>query len=190
MPIFIRASEPRQAILDRLRFLASRPRPHIKANLSTVQFLKARIHSGRQLHIVTFQDQKGQQWDFTFLVTQDEEGAWYVQRSTGEIRTRAKYKQSPNQPQVRLNGGPGTSVATDRPAEYSFLAWGDILNGNDVAVVRLISANGLILEDRVQDGLVLFARDQEVLVPLQAELYNHDGQLISSHPVFQPGYLR
>jgi hypothetical protein len=58
-------------------------------------------------------------------------------------------------------------------------------HGFDITRVRLISPNGVVLEDRVQDGLVLFVSDQPIFTPLQAELYNRAGELVSSQMVLQ-----
>ncbi len=54
-------------------------------------------------------------------------------------------------------------------------------NGLDVVRVRLISENGIVLEDTVQDGLVLFLSDQWVERPLQVELYDRSGKLVGAH---------
>jgi hypothetical protein len=65
-----------------------------------------------------------------------------------------------------------------------FYAYGEVVDhGFDIVRVRLISPNGLMLEDTVQDGLVLFVSDQPIFTPLQAELYNRTGQLVSSQTV-------
>lgn len=56
-------------------------------------------------------------------------------------------------------------------------------NGQEVARVRLISANGILLEDSVDDGIVLFLDDRYIRTPLQAELYNSQGMLVGTHQV-------
>jgi hypothetical protein len=48
-------------------------------------------------------------------------------------------------------------------------------NDPDVRLVRLIDANGTILEDKVEDGFVLFLACQKVHLPLRAELYDLGG---------------
>jgi hypothetical protein len=68
-----------------------------------------------------------------------------------------------------------------------FFAHGNVIdNGFDIVRVRLISANGLVFEDVIQDGLVFFASHRKVVRPLQAELYNRSGELISRQTVLQP----
>jgi hypothetical protein len=65
-----------------------------------------------------------------------------------------------------------------------FWAGGRVHNkGLDVVRVRLISANNIILEDLVQDGLVLFVSDQAVQRPLQAELFDRSGKVVGTHQV-------
>jgi hypothetical protein len=67
-----------------------------------------------------------------------------------------------------------------------FYAYGEVVDhGFDIVQVRLISPNGVVLEDTVQDGLVLFFSDQPIFMPLQAELYNRAGHLVSSQTVLQ-----
>jgi hypothetical protein len=67
-----------------------------------------------------------------------------------------------------------------------FYVYGEVVDhGFDITRVRLISPNGVVLEDRVQDGLVLFVSDQPIFTPLQAELYNGAGELVSSQTVFK-----
>src|SRR5215469_12418908 len=61
-----------------------------------------------------------------------------------------------------------------------FYVYGEVVDhGFDITRVRLISPNGVALEDTVQDGLVLLVSDQPIFTPLQAELYNRAGDLVS-----------
>jgi hypothetical protein len=47
--------------------------------------------------------------------------------------------------------------------------------------VRLRAANGTVLEDTVEDGLVLFLTDDAVQVPIAAELLDRSGHVLSQH---------
>jgi hypothetical protein len=68
-----------------------------------------------------------------------------------------------------------------------FFAYGTVIdNGYDIARVRLISTNGYVFEDTLEDGLLLFASHQKVIRPLQAELYNRAGELVCRQRVLQP----
>lgn len=70
---------------------------------------------------------------------------------------------------------------------YPFVAYGEVVDrGFDICRVRLVDPHGLILEDTVESGLVLFVSPQRVLRPLQAELYNRSGKLISQQTVLNP----
>jgi hypothetical protein len=57
-------------------------------------------------------------------------------------------------------------------------------NGLDITRVRLLSTNGTVIEDTVVDTIVLFFTDQEVVFPLQAELYDQQGKLVAKHNAF------
>jgi hypothetical protein len=39
-----------------------------------------------------------------------------------------------------------------------------------------------MVEDTVQNGLVLFAPEQGIPLPIQVELYNSAGNLVNAHP--------
>ena len=63
-------------------------------------------------------------------------------------------------------------------------AGGRVLDqGLGVIRVRVLSANNIVLEDTVQDGLVLFVTDQEVRGPLRVELYDRSGNVVGTHHV-------
>ncbi len=59
-----------------------------------------------------------------------------------------------------------------------------VTNGADIARIRLLSANGTVIEDMVVNGIVLFFTDQAVEIPLLAELYDRQGELVADHNVF------
>lgn len=70
---------------------------------------------------------------------------------------------------------------------YHFLAFGEVIDrGFDIVRVRLVSSNGIIFENTIEDGLVLLASHQRVPRPLQAELYNSSGELVSRQTVLDP----
>jgi hypothetical protein len=58
-------------------------------------------------------------------------------------------------------------------------------NGFEVARVRLTSRNGVVLEDTVDGGLVLFVTEAHVRVPVQVELYTSSGELVGTHSLFE-----
>lgn len=70
---------------------------------------------------------------------------------------------------------------------HHFWAYGEVIDhGFDVTQVRLVSSNGLVFEDTVENGLVLFASHQRVPRPLQAELYNRSSELVTRQTVLEP----
>lgn len=56
--------------------------------------------------------------------------------------------------------------------------------GRGVTGVRLRFANGVELEDSVDDGEVLFLTDEHVEVPATVSLYDSGGALVASHDAF------
>ena len=78
-------------------------------------------------------------------------------------------------PWVNLVGGgwPATFYAGGRVVDLH----------RTVARVRVIAANGVVIEDSIDDGLVLFLTDQHVEPPWRAELYDRTGQMLSHHVV-------
>ena len=62
-----------------------------------------------------------------------------------------------------------------------FYAFGEVFDkGYQIVRVRLFDQGGLVLEDTVRDGMVLFYSEQlPTDPPLQLELYNDAGRLVS-----------
>jgi len=54
-------------------------------------------------------------------------------------------------------------------------------NGLGVTLARLISNNGVVLEDTVENGMILFVTNQNVEMPVQVELYDGASKLVGSH---------
>lgn len=98
-----------------------------------------------------------------------------------------RQEQDTSRPWVRLSGGIGKDPL---PARYPFRPWGlwgsceVIDHGFDVTGVRLVSSDGLVFEDQVEHGLVLFLAEQPVQRPVEARLYNSSGQLVGTQTVF------
>ena len=166
--------EPKEAILHRIRFYASRARPCMP-NLETIQFLKARMLPRHQLHYVTFQCTTGQHWYFTYFLKQERDDSWHVRTSYGDYERREL---------VAILNYPWVDLQVGENSLHEFLTGGEVIDhGFDIVRVRLLSPNGRVLEDTVQDGLVLFWTDKEVFLPMQADLYNRAGELVTSHSV-------
>ncbi len=185
-------SDPKQVIVDLLirpsvliseskgvgegGWRVQRRRSGLDADPSTIRFLKERVIPGRQVHAVTFEsmmDGRRSNMRLTVLLVQDENGAW--------------------QDRGRAGGGDDDGPIRDHPwASLGGRGWPDefhaggrvIDNGLDIACVRLITGNGLTMEDTVDDGSVLFITDQRVEPPIHAEFYDRSGVLVSRHEVF------
>ena len=140
------------------------------AKVQTIRFLQERSLPDLQLHAVTFENEDGQQEYYFWCVRQDMPGHWW---SAGGANFHPTENILRGRPWVNLAGG----------WNRDFLwAGGRVLdNGLDVVRVRLISENGIELEDTVQDGLALFLSNRWVERPLQVELYDRSGKLVGTH---------
>lgn len=147
------------------------------AKAETIKFHKERAIPCHQVHYVTFEDDDGISWHGTCYVTQDECGDWHFEGFAGG--------SGPNpvraQPWANLGGG---------WRDYLYAGGRVSDNGLDIARVRLVSNDGTVLEDTVDDGIVLFVCEHGVELPLQAELYDRAGNLVASHPVFNHHNVR
>lgn len=140
------------------------------AKVSTIQFLQERIISTRQLHFVTFENETDEQEYWLWCVREFAPGQW---RTAGGANLHPGEKITRDHPWVNLAAGWSRDV---------FWAGGTVHdNGLSVVRVRLSSENGIVLEDRVRDGLVMFVLDQWVERPLQVELYNREESLVGVH---------
>jgi hypothetical protein len=149
----------------------SRKGEGLGAKKSTVKFLQERSLSDRQLHLVAFENETGQQQQWLLCVKSLTPDSWITAggASIGGVETMPK------------NSNPWVNLAAGWQQDL-FWAGGRVLdNGLDVVRVRLISENGIVLEDTVQDGLVMFVMNRWVQRPLQVELYNRSGNLVRAH---------
>ena len=145
------------------------------ARISTVQFLQERHLSDRQLHLVAFENQDGEREQWLLCVREIAPDHW--QNAGGASISAAEVMPQRNAPWVNLASGWSGDL---------FWAGGRVLdNGLDVVRVRLISENGVVLEDEVQDGLVLFVANQSVQRPLRVELFDRSGKLVGTHQAFK-----
>lgn len=143
-----------------------------------ITFLKERRIPGRQVHAVTFKDKSGQMVHFICYVVQNEEGLWNFRGGGGggvdEDRRKAHLVNE--RPWAHLDGGGWPE---------DFYAGGYVIgNGLHISRVRLVTMNGVTLEDTTHDGIILFLTEQAVEIPLRADLYDHTGRLVNSHSVF------
>jgi hypothetical protein len=143
------------------------------AKPETIHFVKARSIPGRQVHALTFETQAGQAMSYVCYVRQDDAGDWHFVGGAGGSANGSPQR---DEPWVNLGGGGWPT---------QFYAGGHVLDdGKGVVRVRLYAANGVMLEDTVDDGLVLFLTDSMVKLPVEAQLMDASGALVSRHTAF------
>ena len=137
----------------------------------TIRFFQERKIPGRQLHEVTFENEEGKQEHWLCYVQESTSGDWRF--AGGGNVSEIEHSPRRSHPWANLAGGWDGK---------GFWSGGRVLdNGLDVVRVHLISENGVMLEDMVQDGLVLFVSDQRIKGPLRVELYDRSGNLVGTH---------
>src|SRR5258708_5687286 len=173
-------NDPRQVVRDHLiapsKLASQASAPHngsgwrsaisrggMGAKAETIRFLKERSLPGRKVLAGIFENQAGRMMNFTQYLVQNEQGVWEVRGGSGGGEGGSRLVRE--QPWVNLGGGGWPN---------DFYAGGHVIdNGSGVARVRLVAANGTILEDSVEDGTVLFLSEPPVDIHLQADLYHH-----------------
>ena len=147
----------------------------LAAKAETIRFLQAREHPHCQLHEVRFEDETGRQDHWVLCVHESTVDHWRL----GGGGNVSEVEHAPVRDHAWANLAGGWS-------KELFWAGGRVLdNGLDVVRVRLIAANGVQLEDTVQDGLALFVTDQWVERPVQVELYDRAGMLVATYAQFK-----
>jgi hypothetical protein len=170
--------DPKQVIID---FLNVPRAGKVKAKATAIHFLKERIIPGCQLHAVAFEDEFGQHFHAYFALGQDLTSTWHMSGATLSEGDPGTHDPVHNQPWVSLFGGGGYG--------NDFYAGGYVnAIGAAIESVHLVSDNGIVLKDSVENGLVLFVTDQPVEMPVKAELYDQTGQLVASHNAFPIPY--
>src|SRR6266849_1153758 len=188
---------PKQAVIEDLSNATSTP-THARevlraqgliARAATIRFLKVCSRQYHQLHAVTFENELGQERTCLCFIGQQESGLWQVITILfiGTENVLTEQEQDTRRPWVRISGGIGK---VPLPARYPFRPWGlwggvEVIDHSfDVTRVRLVSSDGLVFEDQVEHGLVLFLVEQSVQRPVEAQLYNRSGMLVSTQTVF------
>ncbi|GCE19485.1 hypothetical protein [Dictyobacter kobayashii] len=177
--------DPKQEIINRLtRLLVSRSSKVPAGSLDegtqesrnkTLQFLKERSLPGRRAYIVVFENEQGSEVYFTCYVEEDSQGNWQFRGAAGDGIMGHNPGPVVERAWANLGGGgmPDHFYAGGFVADHE----------QNVARVRLIAKSGTMVEDKVENGMVLFLSDQHVDLPIQAELYDAAGTLIYNHKV-------
>jgi hypothetical protein len=150
-------------------------------DLATVQFLREKQRPGWRLYEVTFQEIDGEQHRIISILQQNDDGSW--RWNSGGTSTDMQNQWSKifapvrDHPLIFL----GTQGVNFGDQQYLQTAHGDVIdNGFHVERVRLVNDAGQVLEDAVEDGYVFFAckPEEQVQLPMQAELYDRQGKLV------------
>jgi len=143
----------------------------------SVMFVKERHLPNRVAYNVRFTTGAGMRMRYTLSLAQGNDGAWQVMGGAGGAAEEPS-ESTPKRgfPWANLGGG-GFS--------RQFYAGGAIEENNGaVARVRLRSANGIEMEDTVEQSVVLFMSADALRMPLEVELYDDAGNLVARHTAF------
>jgi hypothetical protein len=166
------------AIRDTIQFFSASLH-FAEFDLATIQSLKARRDPLHQVHYITVLDTTGQPWRFTFLLEQTY-GVWSAK--TMHCGPEEKLDEPPELadcPWIRLTSRQMVRL-TQLQKDSEFSAFGEVFDkGYQIVRVRLLDGGEFVVEDTVRDGIVLFTGEQELIFPLQLELYNNSGTLVS-----------
>jgi hypothetical protein len=179
------AQDPERAVAD---WCAGRP---FEADAGSVRILKERASEHRRVYYVTFRDAGGGRWNWTLPVDAQPDGSWEVAGGAGggggrplvaaymSLLTRVRGgRTNSGKPWANLGGGNWP----DR-----FYAGGRVEHDRGRAArVRLTCANGLVLEDSVDDGRVLFVTERRAEVPVVVELLGERDDVVARHRAFEP----
>jgi hypothetical protein len=150
-------------------------------DLATLHFLREKQRPGWKLYEVTFQETDGEQHRMVFILQQNADGSWHNFGGGSSTDMQNQWSE-------------GVAPVHDHPLIFLTANWinpdnrlfllishGQVIdNGFHVERVRLVNDAGQVLEDAVEDGYVFFAckPEQQVQLPMQAELYDHQGKLV------------
>ena len=183
-----RLTDPvRQAVLEELS-----DRSYGIVDLTTLQFLREKQRPGWKLYEVTFQEIDREQHRMIFILQQNEDGSWRLDSGGSSIDMQNEWSEivTPVRDHPLIFLSPH-GIYLDNQT-HLLTAYGDVIdNGFHVKQVRLVNDAGQVLEDTVEDGYVFFACKLELRVqlPMQAELYDHQGKLVWQEAVTIDGGL-
>ena len=139
---------------------------------STIRFLKERTIPLHYAALISFVDVNAHVWEMACFVVEEKQNHWYFKSGSSISR-----QNNEPLPHANLAGG---------LAEGGFYAGGYIhTNGTSIVRASLISVDGIVFEDTVDDGRVLFVTDREdIFPPVRVLLYNAANTLMNSHIIF------
>jgi len=150
-------------------------------DLATVQFVREKQRPGWKLYEVTYQEIDGEPSRMIFLLQQNADGSWRYNGggTSSDMQNQWSKIFAPvhDHPLLFL----GTQYSNEDDQQYLQTSHGAVIdNGFQVERVRLVNEAGQALEDLVEDGYVFFAckPEEQVRLPMQAELYDRQGKLV------------
>lgn len=188
IPEMPRLDDPfRQMIIEELW---NERRHHRPVDPATLRFLREKQRPGWRLYEVTFQELDGEQRRMIFMLQQKDDGSWryYGGGTSSDMQNQWSKVFAPVRDHPLLFLGTQGSIMDNR--QYLQIAHGDVIdNGFQVKRVRLVNKAGQILEDVVEDGYVFFAckLEEQVQLPMQAELYDQEGKLVWRQKIPEDG---
>jgi hypothetical protein len=148
---------------------------------ATIRFVREKQRPGWRLYELTFAELDGEDHRMTFILQQRDDGSWRS-KSGG---TRSNLQNDWSRIMAPVRDHPllflGTLGFTVNHRQCVEIAHGDVIdNGFHVERVRLVNDAGQALEDVVEEGYVFFAfaREEQVQLPMQAQLYDREGTLV------------
>lgn len=141
-----------------------------RARPGSVCLLKDRSIAGRRLYAVAYEGLDGHPQRYLIGVEEEPSG-WVTCGAAGG----SGYPLRCTRPWVNLGGWWGTG---------RFYAGGDVVAADGACSVRLTTADGVVLEDDTQAGVVLFLADCTVEVPVRVELLDRAGATIAAQRAF------
>ncbi|QBD76266.1 hypothetical protein EPA93_09690 [Ktedonosporobacter rubrisoli] len=143
--------------------------------MDSIRFLKEHALPGRQLHVVMHRiNRAGDMMLWTYEVGQMRDGTWHIDGASGGSVSQC----------YPLGGKAWVSLREGRckgNPDVFYLSGTVIDAGHDVKRIRVITEDGVILEDVIEHGAVLLIAEQKIKQPLYAELYDRKGNLVGSH---------
>ena len=171
---FVGKSDEKEAIQDQIQLVTSHYWPFAQLDRTTIRFLKTRRDPNHRVLYGAVQDITGHQWNFTSLLSQ-KDGLWYVR--TFDCDPDGEPERVLNEP-AELRDCPW--IRLELLIFKDFYAFGEVFDkGYQIERVRLLESGGLVLEDTVQHGIVLFYSEHPPTVPpIQLELSNTSGIIV------------
>jgi hypothetical protein len=151
-------------------------------DFTTVHFLREKNRPDWRLYEITFQEIDGEQHRQIYIFQQNEDGSWKWNGGSGGSDMQNQWSKvvAPVHDHPLIFLAPSWT-SLDNQHNFLLTAHGHVIdNGFHVVRVRLVNDAGQVLEDTVEEGYVFFASklEEQVQLPMQAELYDHEGKLV------------